>query len=217
MTKGLKSKIYEKMSTTFRSIKFCFLLPYIDNMENYGIADEVYSYVEDVERIHIDKLQEYKKEFTAIMENMQTLFKNVVKKLENDIQQKEKQIIQDRIVIKDCHILRQYINSLFQQKWDGLPESLKNNTDFKTLAQNTTLLQRKNFINHCEGIKYAILITSDLHTGLSKDLCEFYIKLRGRCYVPLKPLTCVNSHKVSPRGALCPPNTRTRKNHHRKR
>lgn len=157
--------------------------------DNYDNALEIYDIVDEIEKNHINEIKKIKLDFNTHVNKL----KQVVENLNDKITIRENRMRNERIFYKNLPIIRQYINLLFNKLWDNCKDNY-NNIDFDRLANNATLLKRKNLINreNGQGVKYALLVLYDkIKDNIPKDICEFYIKLNDTFHPRITPKSII--------------------------
>jgi hypothetical protein len=159
----------------------------IDKIDDSDFADEIYGLVENIEQHYIDQSMIRTNNFRKIRNELNEKFDNEIKAMDNENIKLKEKIIEDKIIIKNLHIVRQYTNLIFNIKWNKTNEQIKKNTDFQDLANKTLEIKRKD-IKDNNGIKYALLVINDICNDTKKDLAMFYICINDKYHPPIKPI-----------------------------
>jgi len=145
------------------------------------ILEEIYETVAD--NTHL-------KNYYTMMGNYQKQLFELNKQMDDDRAQILRQM-EERThthqMIKNIHAIRQCLNILFNKLWSIHKNNIQTDTDFVVLANNITILKRKERVNESDGLKYAVCVLSKLCVG-QIDICEFYIKLNELYHPKIKPI-----------------------------
>jgi len=150
-----------------------------DNEINEMTAD----FQEDMKNVEIKHQEDMKTMNTKHQRKIHNMkSKSAEKKKQYDKMRNE--VEKSAETFKKVMSVRQKTNELFNKWWKKWWEENKDNSDinFKTLADQTPMLMRKDIIKTNNGVKYALIILNDKCNEVDKDICEFYIKFNDTCH-----------------------------------
>jgi hypothetical protein len=156
-------------------------------------CNEIYALVEDLEQLEIDKRKQMNKkyeeaifELNKVQKEQVSNFEKLLKQNEEDIKRQE----QANQAIKELWIIRQYMNVLFNRLYEDNQTQVEL-IDCVDLGSKTLFLSRKETVITIPGIRYALCVLNNKIDGVSKGLCEFYIKFNDKCHPKIRPFKLV--------------------------
>lgn len=173
---------------------------------HHEFSDEIYSLVEKVENVYKTEAIERHKKYEKIFENLNEQIGNAKLELQlmnEELMRKEANLKNEQLTMKLLHIVRQYINVLFNKKWDVYNKhNSTQDVNFQELVLKTDALRRKDILNkENNGVKYALLVINGICNDISVELATFYMQLNDKYRwsgAPMIQSSALNHPKIKP-------------------